>query len=94
MKRSLLTLALWLAASGLFAADSSPKDDVIAAAKKLGDKPNYSWKSNVEAGGGNRGGAGATDGKTEKGGFSLLSTYCDIVEVRFHTRYLAFTMIE
>ena len=73
MKRSLLTLALSFAASALLAADSSPKDDVIAAAKKLGDKPNYSWKSNVEAGGGNRGGAGATDGKTEKGGFSLLS---------------------
>ncbi|MBI1840140.1 MAG: hypothetical protein HYR88_04730 [Verrucomicrobia bacterium] len=73
MKPYLLTLAISFAASCLIAADATPKDDVIAAAKKLGDKPNYSWKSNVEAAGNNRAGGGPTEGKTEKGGYSLIT---------------------
>ena len=73
MKPYLITLAISLAAGCLMAADATPKDDLIAAAKKLGDKPNYSWKSNVEAGGNNRFGAGPTEGKTEKGGFSFVA---------------------
>ncbi len=78
--KALPLLACLLAASGqLFAADAGPKDEIKAAAKALGDKPNYSWKSNVEnAGGGGGGGGGGrmggpTEGKTEKDGATHLS---------------------
>jgi hypothetical protein len=50
------------------AADSGSKDEIKAAAKKLGD--NYSWKSTVEnpGGGGGRGfGGGPVEGKTAGG---------------------------
>lgn len=72
--KALPLLACLLAASGqLFAADAGPKDELKAAAKALGDKPNYSWRSNVEsAGGGGRMG-GPTEGKTEKDGVTHLS---------------------
>jgi hypothetical protein len=72
MKKTILLCTTALLAGSLFAADS-PKDDVKAAAKKLGD--NYSWKGSVEnaGGGGNRGfGGGPTDGKTA-GGTTWLS---------------------
>ena len=45
MKTSGLCSALTLLAVSLIAADASPKDDIIAAAKKLGDQANYSWGS-------------------------------------------------
>ena len=61
-----------LLAGSLLAADSTPKDDVKAAAKKLAN--NYSWKSTVEngagaGGGGRRGGfgGGPSEGKTAGG---------------------------
>ncbi len=56
------------------------KADVIAAAKKLGEAANYSWTSTPKsegAGGGggqNRMQPGPTEGKTEKDGFTMLST--------------------
>jgi hypothetical protein len=74
--KALPLLACLLAASGhLFAADAGPKDELKAAAKALGDKPNYSWKSNVENAGGGGGGrmGGPTEGKTEKDGVTHLS---------------------
>jgi hypothetical protein len=52
-----------VAASAL-AADSNPKSEVQAAAKKLGD--NYSWKTSVENAGG-RGFGGPSEGKTADG---------------------------
>ena len=80
MKRHILLGSLLLVAGTLIAAQTSPKDDVKAAAKNLADKANYSWKSTVEqpAGGGGGGGAGRgrqgpTDGKTEKDGFTVLT---------------------
>lgn len=55
-----------LMAGALLAAE---KDDVQAAAKKLGTVENYSWKATVEGGFG----GGATEGKTEKSGTTWLS---------------------
>jgi hypothetical protein len=73
MKRNILIGTLALVAGSLIAADASPKDDVINAAKKLAEKSNYSWRSTVEAAGGGGRTGGPTDGKTEKGGYTCLS---------------------
>jgi hypothetical protein len=60
------------AAGTLLAADTTPKDDVTAAATALGNQPNYSWRTTSEnASGGFR--RGPTDGKTEKDGYTTLS---------------------
>jgi hypothetical protein len=70
MKKTILLSTMALLSGSLFAADSSPKDDLKAAAKKLGD--NYSWKGNVENAGGGGFGAGPSEGKTA-GGTTWLS---------------------
>jgi hypothetical protein len=74
MKRNILFSTMVLLAGSLFAADASPKDEVKAAAKALGNQTNYSWKATVESpnGGGGRFN-GPTDGKTENGGYTWLS---------------------
>jgi len=64
-----------LLAGSLFAADSSPKDDLKAAAKKLGD--NYSWKGSVENAGGGGFGAGPSEGKTAGSTTWLSMTHRD-----------------
>ena len=46
------------------------KDDLSSAAKKLADSSNYSWKQSSEGGGF---GGGNQEGKTEKGGPTLIS---------------------
>jgi hypothetical protein len=75
ISRSVLVGTIALFAGSLLAADA--KDDVKAAAKKLGDQANYSWKTTVEnAGGGGGGGRfrqGPTEGKAEKDGFICLA---------------------
>ena len=72
MKTNLILTLTMLAAGSLLAADSTPKDDVTAAAAALGNQPNYSWRATVEAGnGGFR--RGPTDGKTGKGGYTTLA---------------------
>lgn len=73
MKKYILFSATALFAGSLLAADSSPKDDVTAAAKKLGDEANYSWKSTVVVPEGSRFRPGPTEGKTEKNGFTQLT---------------------
>lgn len=81
MKRTLLFGAVAALTGSLLAADPGSKDDVKAAAIKLGDQPGYSWKSTIEnaGGGGGQGGGrgrfagGPTEGKTEKDGFTMLS---------------------
>jgi hypothetical protein len=77
MKRNLMFASLALLAGSLFAADSSPKDDVKAAAKTLAGKSNYAWKTTVAVEGGGGGGGrfrpGPTEGKTEKDGSTFLS---------------------
>ena len=47
MKTIILFSATTLLAASLGAADSSPKDEITAAAKKLGEKANYTWKTTV-----------------------------------------------
>jgi hypothetical protein len=83
MKTKFLITALWALACPLLAADSSPKDDVTAAAKKLAEKPNYSWKTTVVVPESARFKPGPTDGKTEKDGFTyaILSFGENIAEI-------------
>lgn len=55
--------------SSLLAADSNLKDDIIAAAQKLAQQGNYSWKSSIEFGNF----SGGTEGKIDKEGLIGLS---------------------
>jgi hypothetical protein len=73
MKKSILFSTLTLCASSLLAADSSPKDEITTAAKKLGDKANYSWKATVVVPEGSQFRPGPTEGKTEKGGYTYVT---------------------
>ena len=73
MKIASLILAFALVGGGLLAEDSTLKEEVIQAARKLQDAANYSWKSQMESGGGNARLGGPVEGKTEKGGFTHLS---------------------
>ena len=74
MKRNILFATLAVLTGSLVAANAAPKDDVMAAAKKLADQSNYSWKSTVDVAGGQGGRMGGpTEGKTEKGGLTWLS---------------------
>jgi hypothetical protein len=70
MFKGILSGTLILSAFTL-AAHADPAADVKAAAKKLGDSANYSWKSTIE--GGNARGGGATAGKTEKDGYTDIT---------------------
>ena len=51
MKTQILFGTMALVAGSLLAADSNPQDAVKAAAKGLGEKDNYSWKTSIEFGG-------------------------------------------
>ena len=66
-----LSLAL-LTAAALYAADSSPKDEITAAAKKLDSQTNYSWKATVVVPDSAPFKPGPTEGKTEKDGFTYV----------------------
>ena len=69
MKKSMLFSPMALMTISLIAADSNPKDDVTSAAKKLGEKANYSWKTTVVVPESAQFRPGPTEGKTEKDGF-------------------------
>jgi hypothetical protein len=73
MKQIVLCTTLVLAALPLLAADPSAKDDVIAAAEKLAEKANYSWKTTVVVPESAQFKPGPTEGKTEKGGFTYVT---------------------
>jgi hypothetical protein len=73
MKTTSLLTSLYLMACPLFAVDSSPKDDITAAAKKLAEKANYSWKSTTVVPESARFKPGPTEGKTEKDGFTYVT---------------------
>jgi hypothetical protein len=78
MIRRFLCCTAAVVAGTALVASAAPKDEVTDAAKKLSDAKNYSWKQTMErAGGGGGGGgnfrAGPTEGKTEKGGPTLIS---------------------
>src|SRR5579859_6196797 len=62
MKREFLFALVLSAAGSLLAADAGPKEEVTAAAKKLDQAGNYSWKTTVEFGNF----TGTTDGKADK----------------------------
>jgi hypothetical protein len=75
MKTFLAITVIGFVAASLCAADDT-KSDVKAAAKKLADKPNYSWTSTPKFEGGQGGGGfrpGPTEGKIEKGGWVQTS---------------------
>jgi len=73
MKTVILIATSTLLVGSLFAADSKPKDDVTAAAAKLGEKPNYSWKTVVVVPESAQFKPGPSEGQTEKDGFTVLS---------------------
>jgi hypothetical protein len=79
MKKNILFGILALLTGPLFAADTSPKDDVISAAQKLAASANYSWKQTVVVPESARFKPGPTEGKTEKGGatYVKMSTFGD-----------------
>jgi hypothetical protein len=76
MKTTALVGAVLLSATSLLAADAA--SEITAAAKKLADRGNYSWKANSESASGTGGGSGRgrfggpTEGKTD-GGVTHLS---------------------
>ena len=73
MKKTITSIVLASLALPLLAADSTPKDQVIAAARKLGDQPNYGWKQTVVVPEDNPFKPGPTEGKTEKGGVTYFT---------------------
>ena len=73
MKKNILFSLTVLAAGTMLAADSSPKDDVTAAAKKLADA-SYSWTQTMDLGPNSQFTPPPTDGKTEKDGYTSIST--------------------
>jgi hypothetical protein len=70
MKKLMLCSAMMIAAGAVFAADA--KEDLTAAAKKLGEQANYSWKTTVVVPEGARWRPGPTEGKVEKGGVTCV----------------------
>ena len=68
MKNILFTALVLALSLPAFAADSKAKDEVIKAAKALGEKPNYSWRSVVTVPESAQFKPGPTEGKTEKEG--------------------------
>jgi hypothetical protein len=70
MKRVVLIASLMIGLAA-YAADS--KDEVTAAAKKLAEAPNYSWKSTVKVPEDSQFKPGPTDGKADKDGTILLT---------------------
>src|SRR5437016_4028350 len=73
MKKSMLFSAIAVMTSTLIAADSSPKEDVTNAAKKLGEQASYSWKTTVVVPESAQFKPGPSEGQTEKDGFTHLT---------------------
>lgn len=73
LKRILASAILVTAATSLFAADNSARDEVTKAAKALAEKPNYSWKTTVVVPEGTQFRPGPTEGKADKDGTTYLT---------------------
>ncbi|HEV2211283.1 MAG TPA: hypothetical protein VG167_21170 [Verrucomicrobiae bacterium] len=73
MKKQTLFSLTVLAASSLLAAGATPKDDITTAAQKLGDQPNYSWRTTFVVPEDAQFKPGPADGKTEKEGITWVS---------------------
>jgi len=76
MKKTILFGALFLMAGSLLAADSSPKDDATAAAKKLADT-SYSWKVTQDFGPNSQFTPGPVEGKADKDTTWLSTSFQD-----------------
>jgi len=70
MKKNFLCAIVLLTAGPLFAADSTPNDDVKSAADKLAAADSYAWKTTVEA---KQFRPGPSTGQTEKDGYTYLT---------------------
>ena len=81
-KHLCLSLCL-LAAGSVFGADPTPKEAVTAAANKLGDAADYSWKTVVAVPEEARFKPGPTEGKANKEGYALfvMSFFDNKVEI-------------
>lgn len=73
IKHRLLLSSVVLLTGSLLAADAGLKDDLTAAAKKLGAQSNYAWKTTTDMGANARFRLGPTEGKTQKDGYTWLS---------------------
>ncbi len=73
MKKALIIASVALLAGALYAADSSPKDQITGAAKQLADKPNYSWTTTMKEGDGSPSRIPSISGKADKAGLTYLS---------------------
>ena len=72
MKNIVLSGLTAFLAGSLLAADSSPRDEVVKAAKQLGEKAGYSWKTTIVVPDDAQFRPGPTEGKTEKDGMTHL----------------------
>lgn len=72
MNKLILCVATMLAAWSMSAADA--KEEVTAAAKKLGEQASYSWKSTVTVPDDSPFKPGPTEGKTEKNGYTYIKS--------------------
>lgn len=75
MKKTIVLFSALAVMSGVAtAAESGAKDELIKAAKALGDKPNYSWKSTVEVPSDQQFRPGPTEGMVEKDGYMVVKS--------------------
>src|SRR6516225_4360056 len=73
MKKHITLTLSALMVTSLFAADSSPKDEITNIVKKFGDQASYSWRTTVVVPDDAPFKPGPTDGKTEKAGLTWVS---------------------
>ncbi|HEX4796273.1 MAG TPA: hypothetical protein VH370_20960 [Humisphaera sp.] len=73
MFRKALLGAVALLAGSAVVASAGPKDDVVAAAKKLADGGNYTWKTTTESAAQGGFTPGAQEGKTQKDGLTYTT---------------------
>jgi protein-disulfide isomerase len=90
MKKNLLLSTIALLAGSLIAADSN---DVATAARTLGEKTNYTWKTTVVVPEDAQFKPGPTDGKTEKEGFThvKMTFFDNPVQIVLKGKKAAFT---
>ncbi len=72
MKQIIILGLVGMVAGALNAADSSPKEQITNASKRLGDQNNYSWTTSTKEADGSAGRLGAIQGKAEKDGVTFL----------------------
>ena len=73
MKAIALFSTIALATVSLIAADNTPKDEVLAAARKLGEKNNYAWKTTTVVPESAQFKPGPSEGKTSKDGITYVT---------------------